>query len=150
MRYNEENTNEKEEEEEEEAGRQQYLQWIESKPECKHVCFTHERWCKFDSIFLSTGTQVICDIKGRNYAASFFDKYSVEVDAQKARDVYKIAKELGALPVIITCTNDGKFIVSDLTLAKKTDVTIKQRQTNDNDHKLASCETINLSGCTIN
>ena len=144
-RYNEKNTMNKEA-----AGREKYLNWISSKTECTHVCFTADRWCSFDCIFLSAGTQMICELKGRNYDANFFQKFGVEIDAQKARGVYRMANRLGAKPIIITCTCDDQFIISDLTLATKNDLTTKWVQNNDNDHASEWCELINLSGCTIN
>lgn len=146
MRYNEENTKEKEK-----AGRSKYLNnWIEYKGDCKHFCFTEERWCPVDAFFHSGGTQIcVADIKDRKYSYAQLMSWGVMVDADKAREVKEIAASMNAIPLIITCTNDGKFIISDLRFGKQKDLSWKWEQSNDNDHEKIYKEMINLSGCTI-
>lgn len=143
-KYNKKNTMEKEEE-----GRKKYLNWIASKPECQHICFTEERWCSFDCIFMSAGTQVICDIKDRTYNQDKLLEWGVEIDAGKAREVLKLSIKMNAMPVIITCTQDGNFIVSDLRLGKKEDTLWKYQRTNNNNQDKELKELINLKNCTI-
>lgn len=143
-KYNEKATAQKEEQ-----GRNNYLNWIESNEACQHECFTADRWARYDCLFISGGTLMVGDIKNRNYPASFFETYGAEVDAEKGRELLRAARRLGAVPVVITCTNDNNFIVSDLRKGKPEHLSWKYYQTNDNDHNPELCQVINLSACTI-
>ena len=39
----------------EQLGRENYIYWISTKPECEHVHFTNDKYNKYDAMFLSAG-----------------------------------------------------------------------------------------------
>lgn len=133
-------------------GRDIYSQWLLTKPECQHLYFTNKTFTQYDCLFLSAGTLCIADIKYRYYDSQFFDDYGAEVDRSKAAFLFKTAKALEAVPILLTATRDCKMIVSNINLAGKDDVRTEQRQKNDfsNDNRIITKKILNLKRCRIN
>lgn len=136
----------------EEAGRNKYLAWIGSKPECTHHTFSTDHWASWDAIFYSGGTMCYAEIKNRLeplYTIDFLTKYGAEVDLSKASEVYHLATSQNALPLVLTFSNDNWLIVSDLNKARCKDVCIQRRRQSNNEYNTTKKQMLNLSGCTI-
>lgn len=134
----------------ENEGRALYLQWLIQKPEVHHCYFTQGTSTKYDCLFLSGGTLVIADIKKRDYKKEFFDTYGVEVDHNKCAFLYRTAKQLEALPVILTFTQEGEIIISDISRLTPEDVTIQSRPKDNFDFTIVKKKVCNLKNTTIN
>lgn len=130
-------------------GREKYLNWIESKPECTHLKFSNDPFAIWDMMFYSAGTVCIGDIKDRNYDSHFFIDFGAEIDLSKARNIRDLAATIEAKPIIITTTSDNKHIISDLTIARAKDVRTQEWQANDDTHFTITKQTLNLKRCTI-
>lgn len=133
----------------EDKGRTMYLNWLSTKPECIHEQFSTDHWSSWDAKFWSGGTLCLAEIKARNYDVNYLTKAGAEIDFKKAQEVYHLAMNLKAMPLVMTFTKDNWLILSDLRKARNKDVSMQYRQTNDNNHQKALKPTLNLINCTI-
>lgn len=133
----------------EQQGRQKYLKWIASRSDLRHAYFTTDTFAVYDAVFYSGATLCLLEIKNRSYSCSFFNKYGVELDRNKAVNLFYSADAKNAVPILATFTSDNYVILSDIRKATKENVYEKRVRSDNNHYNYVTKEMINLRNCRI-